>query len=213
MRFVFDFLGDIASAVEARRCAACREPRAASPVFCDGCVVLLDAAPAHLVAPSRDASLFLHAGPLRDAIHRAKYGADPYVAALLARLFDDVAAEYRGLATVLLPVPLHPYRLRARGFNVPALFAKRLGARAAVAVSYGLRRVRNTAAQVALSVNDRAANVRDAFFAEDVRGHDVLLVDDVRTTGATLCEARLACERAGANSVRTLSLAFAPDAT
>lgn len=213
MRFVFDFLGDLASAVEARRCAACREPRAASSVFCDGCVVLLDAAPGHLVAPSRDASLFLYAGPLRDAIHRAKYGVDPYVAALLARLFDEIAAEYRPLATLIIPVPLHPRRLRARGFNVPALFAKRLGARAVIPISYGLRRVRDTTAQVALSANERAENVRDAFLAEGVQGHDVLIVDDVRTTGATLRETRLACERAGARSVRTLSLAFAPDAT
>jgi ComF family protein len=110
----------------------------------------------------------------------------------------------------VVPVPLHPRRAELRGFNQAALLAKpvarALGARLAIA----LRRERDTLAQATLDRALRLRNMKEAFSAvRRVNGESVLLVDDVRTTGATLEACSAALLAAGAKDVRTLVLAHA----
>lgn len=161
-----------------------------------------------------------HARPLREAVHALKYGglralAGP-LAQILAQCWGAWARERRGApaASDVLPVPLHAARVRRRGYNQSALLARALAERAGLAYREGwLTRVRDTPPQVGLSPLERWENVGGAFVCPRpaaVRGAEVLLVDDVMTTGATLEACARALREAGAARVWALTLTRAP---
>jgi ComF family protein len=112
-------------------------------------------------------------------------------------------------------VPLHPWRRLRRGFNQARDLAERLDR----PVVDALRRVRATPAQMALNAATRHTNVRNAFTLSlrcavglsgpRITGQRIVLVDDVRTTGATLDECAKVLRRAGAGDVRALTVAAA----
>lgn len=170
-------------------CIACEAEllsKEAGP-FCDGCVVSLEpcgAAKGDVVTP------YLYGGALADAIKRFKYHHAPEVGALLAPLFLRAEARYREFApTLVVPVPLHPQKLRARGYNQAALLALGLGRALGVRVHpTALRRLRDTESQASLGSQERRNNLVGAFErGAQLSEHErVLLVDDVCTTGATL---------------------------
>ncbi|WP_234087308.1 ComF family protein [Azonexus sp. R2A61] len=126
--------------------------------------------------------------PIDRLIQAFKYGQR----LALAPWFATRLAEIDGLPTVdrILPMPLHPSRLRERGFNQAGEMATHLGKRLQCPVDLNsLRRCRPTAHQADLPLNARAANVRGAFAcAASLDGLRVLLVDDVLTSGATADE-------------------------
>ena len=138
-------------------------------------------------------------GPVEEAIHRFKYEGWRALAPALAGLcVAHLAADVPPRA-VLIAVPLHPRRRRARGYNQAELLAADLRRRLHLAGPRGrLARLRDTAPQVGLDRLRRQANVDDAFVWQGPRltGESVVLVDDVTTTGATL-EACAAAIRAG----------------
>ena len=152
-------------------------------------------------------------GPLRRAVHRLKYRGRSGAARTLAGLLVPLAAELTpgrpAPAAVLIPVPLDPGRERQRGYNQAALLARPLAGALRLPCAPGLlRRRRPTLPQVGLSRARRWENVRDAFQAHpDVSGREVLLVDDVTTTGSTLGSAAGACRAAGALRVSAITLA------
>jgi ComF family protein len=157
----------------------------------------------------------LHTHPLRAAIHALKYGGRPELAPLLARYLSAVFvdAPWSRLAQpidLLVPVPLHPQRQQARGYNQAELLARAFGASVALPVETAwLHRVRDTRQQVGLGPRERHANVTDAFYAEDaLAGRVLLLIDDVCTTGATLRACAAAAHTAGAQAVYALTLAM-----
>ena len=151
-------------------------------------------------------------GAAREAVHRLKYGNLRAIAPLLGSLLADFLTE-RGLyGDILVPVPLHRRRERQRGYNQAALLARRVGERLELPVGAdALSRRRDTPSQTARSqVEERRANVQDSFHCprhEMVRGLDVLLVDDVCTTGATLEACAVALKNAGASSVMGVTFA------
>jgi len=107
---------------------------------------------------------------------------------------------------LVVPVPLHRRRRRARGFNQAEELARHLG----LEWKNVLRRTRATSSQTDLPAARRHANVRNAFSlkrSHAVDGLTVLLVDDVSTTGATLNACAVALRRAGARDVRALTAA------
>ena len=111
---------------------------------------------------------------------------------------------------ILVPVPLHPYRLIARRYNQSALLARALAdLLQAPLLSNGLHRIKRTKPQTHLNAQQRGVNVRGAFHAVPsvVQGQSVLLVDDVFTTGATTGAATLALKKAGAKRVAVTCLA------
>ena len=112
---------------------------------------------------------------------------------------------------LIVPVPLHPRRLAARGFDQAWLLAREVAkALGATAHARAVRRIRATPPQVGLGRAAREANVRGAFVAyETVARSNVLLVDDVLTTGATLRACAEALMLAGARSVRAVVVARA----
>ncbi len=114
---------------------------------------------------------------------------------------------------LIVPVPAHRLRLLRRRYNQAALLANRLGALLSLQVSPdALIRTRRTKVQDGMTREDRFRNLAGAFAAHPrraglLRGRNVLLVDDVMTSGATLAAAAEACHAAGACAVSVLSLA------
>lgn len=111
---------------------------------------------------------------------------------------------------LLVPVPLHPSRLRYRGFNQSLLLAQHVGAFLGVDVRDVLKRTRRTDAQVTLGAEQRQANVAGAFAARHdaaIAGLSIVLVDDVITTGATISACSEELRQVGAKSVRAVSIA------
>jgi len=159
----------------------------------------------------------------REAVHALKYGALP-------RIADDLAAAIAGVslptdaASVLVPIPLAPKRLRQRGYNQSEALARALSRLWKIPFVDVLIRSRETATQTALTPETRLANVAGAFTPGPKtpgrrpgvsRDATYILVDDVFTTGATLAEAARALEQAGARTIYgvTFGRAVIPDFT
>ena len=194
------FLEGFVQLVAPARCVGCEE--LCSRVFCAACESLLEPA-ASLSA------VFEYGGPIADAIHRFKYRSRSELGAALGSLMTQAALRWAGEVDAVVPVPLHWRRRRWRGYDQAALLARPTAKALGVpALLRGLRRVRHTPSQVNLPHDERQANVAGAFAPGRLRGVGrVLLVDDVRTTGATLEAASKALRAGGAREVRTLVLA------
>ncbi|MEY4272111.1 MAG: hypothetical protein RL250_977 [Verrucomicrobiota bacterium] len=152
-------------------------------------------------------------GPVRDIIHRIKYGGAPWLAEDLAHaaLADDLFRRHL-MGARLVPVPLHAARLRERGYNqaerVAAWLAARLPGSAYAPV---LIKQAETVSQTRLDRQERRANVRRAFRVApgakiDPRSRYVV-IDDVLTTGATLHACAATLRAAGAGHVDAAALA------
>jgi ComF family protein len=154
-------------------------------------------------------ALFQYDFPADRLVHALKYGHQLAVAnwsgQQLAELLRNANFE------AILPLPLHPDRLRERGFNQSAEIAKVLGNCLNFPVDRGsLLRTRATPPQAALAHKDRYKNVRGAFECRtDFSGKHVVLVDDVMTTGATVNECSRVLKLHGAASVTVAVIARA----
>jgi len=192
------------------RCACCDEALDRTAVFCAPCATTVMSQ----VGGSESTIAFAqYGGAVAVAIQRLKYRGRPELAAPLGELLRSVAAAHGLRAELVIPVPLHPCRLAERGFNQAGLLAHRichdLGAKLSTSV---LRRCRHTPPQAGLSATERADNVRAAFTINKpwrLQGKRVVLVDDVRTTGATLEACRTRLLAAGAKEVKCLVVAIA----
>ena len=159
-------------------------------------------------------SVCFYEGVCRKAIHAFKYDGCTVLARPLGRLMSDYWTRYPTLscADVVVPVPLHPARLRERGYNQAGLLAREMANVVGLTSDERcLARLRATPPQVGLSGRQRKDNVRGAFCCsgEECAGRQVVLVDDVCTTGATLEACAAALYQAGAGGVRALTLARA----
>jgi ComF family protein len=179
-------------------CVACRD--ASDPILRTVGTLAVEAAGAH-------------EGPLREAIHRLKYGNEPGLAAELGAL---VAARIAaGLAhglqlDAIVPVPLHRRRERERGYDQARALAAVAALATGVPLCPALHRLRSGPAQATLGQRERQTNVRGAFagVAGSLAGLRVALIDDVSTTGATLADAAAAVRACGARAVRAYAVAL-----
>lgn len=157
----------------------------------------------------RTIALFRYDFPADRIVHALKYGHQLAVAKWCGqRLAEQLSAETFDLT---LPLPLHPERLRQRGFNQSAEIAREFGnclfLRADRSI---LLRTRQTTPQAELPPKERRKNVRGAFECQaDLRGMRILLVDDVLTTGATANECARVLKLHGAASVTVAVVARA----
>lgn len=152
-------------------------------------------------------------GALRKLIHLLKYSGVVTLATPLAALLGVVVHNEPGLGAVdvVVPVPLHPRRQRARGYNQAECLARKLAGLLALPLdARSLGRSRDTASQTGLTPRQRRENVRGAFAVRPRSQLDakrILLVDDVCTTGATLNACAHTLKRAGASEVQAVTLA------
>ena len=163
-----------------------------------------------LKALSRLRSAAAYEGPLELAIQRFKYGGWQRLAEPLALLIAQRIAVEGLAARCAVAVPLHPSRLRQRGFNQSELLARELRLRMSLTQPPGeLVRTRATPPQVGHDRRWRLENVRDAFEwrGAALTGSPIMLVDDVATTGATLEACAAALRAGGAGPVMGVSVA------
>jgi ComF family protein len=152
-------------------------------------------------------------GVLAEAIHLFKYRGKTLLARPLGAFLVD-AMKRLPKVDCLVPVPLHPSRLREREFNQSLLLCDSLKAESGLPVIHdGLERVRETPPQIGLAHAARRGNVRRAFVSkgpERIEGRRIVLIDDVFTTGATVNDCARALKRAGAETVCVLTVARTP---
>ena len=194
-------------------CPSCGRPFAletGEDHFCEACLrkrPLYEAA----AAPYR------YEATLMDAIHQFKYVPKGHLGDILGPLLAEFAARrFDGNDDFLIvPVPLHPKRLRERGFNQSLLLARHVAKPWDADLDwFSLRRRKYTLPQTGLGKEERRKNVRGAFEVTDskgMKGRTALLVDDVATTGSTLNECSGVLMKAGCEKVFCLTLAMTPN--
>lgn len=155
---------------------------------------------------------FLFDGVIRDAIHEFKYRNLRALASSLAGLMSGYLQENPVPGDVLVPAPLHPRRLRERGYNQSALLARGLSRLTGLPVVEGcLIRRKYTLSQARSSgVKERQDNVTGAFACRDgrLKGKKIILIDDVSTSGATLNTCAGVLKASGAENVWGLVIAL-----
>ncbi|MGM7678162.1 ComF family protein [Microbacterium sp. A94] len=187
-------------------CAGCDIP---GTLLCEQCREELDADPVRLQTPLGlpvIAALPFHGVPAR-CIRRLKEDGETLLARPLGRAVAATVAEADLPAAVLVPMPTGRTAFRRRGYRVPELLLRRAG----LPMQRALTQTRRTADQRGLGIAERSANVAGSMRARHARGvRDVLLFDDVVTTGATLDEAARALNDAGLRVCGAVTLAATP---
>lgn len=171
----------------------------------------LAASPSHLCGSCRESpppfdaavSGGEYGGPYRDLLHTFKFNQRPDLARYIAGLMMETISLPD--VEVIMAVPLHPRRLRARGYNQSLLMAREMGRISGIPLSIDdLARVKATRPQFELKHDEREENVRGAFRVTRpaaVEGKRILLIDDVYTTGSTVRECAKVLKKAGAEAV------------
>ena len=151
---------------------------------------------------------------IREAIHRFKYRRAREFDRIFARLLLSSVNYYRILFppdAILVPVPLHARRKRARGFNQSDVIAARLSELLTLPLAtYALVRIKHTDPQAGLTKTTRLENIAGSFSVPNpamVHKKTIILVDDVKTTGATLNEAARVLKECGAKRVWAVTIA------
>lgn len=186
-------------------CPRCALPVAQPGTLCGACL-------AQPPVYSQSRIPFVYARPIDRLITGLKFQQHFHQARLLGELLaPQLPVTFIQELDALLPVPLHPRRLRERGYN-QALEISRFIARRHELPLLGdiCRRVRATAAQSALPLKQRKHNLRQAFdCSEDLDGLRLGIVDDVVTSGHTVNELARCLQRAGAESISVIAVARA----
>jgi ComF family protein len=232
------FLGGIADLLLPPVCISCRARIGNHGLLCGACFAKIDfiappvcarlgvplpydtGAPALSAAAiasppvyDRARAVARYSDTMRELIQSFKYRDRQEGLPLFARWLKRAGEELLSDADLLVPVPLYPSRLWWRRFNQSAMLATALGRLTGVPTEcFLLKRVRRTASQVGLSVDQRRRNVAGAFRldragAHRVKGKRVVLIDDVITTGATVEACARVLRRARAARVDVLALA------
>jgi ComF family protein len=196
------------------RCAHCGR---VDTRFCEVCLAALQRLPLAIrrteQAPLKAlVSSGLHTGVLQSSVQAIKYYQTRRLAPLLAERLVRVVQEQTWTFDSVLPVPMHTRRLQERGYNQ----AEEISQALALQLGYphipsALQRVQATRSQVGLTRPERLENVAGAFIGKPnlLTGKRVLLVDDVRTTGATIATCGRAVLDAGADAVYGLTVTAA----
>ncbi len=184
-------------------CPKCGRPQS-SGVLCPACVSWQSSIEC-IRSPLR------FEGLTREAVHQFKYNNLRSLKHILTAILTDYLLQYPLPSDVIVPVPLHPRRLRERGYNQSHLLAAELSRRMNLPLVDGeLKRIKYLQPQVKTkSVQERRENVKDSFDCRTfpLPAAHVLLVDDVATSGATMDACAAALKKAGVKSVYGLSLA------
>ncbi len=214
------------------RCALCGQAGIGHRDLCPGCLADLPrnntpchrcgaplhgggtlCGPCHHAPPPFDHSIipFRYGPPLDHLLQQLKFHQRLHLAPLLgALLADAILSRGRSLPELILPVPLHPTRLRERGYNQALELARPVAHQLALPVDWrGVARQRQTQAQTSLQGRERRKNLRNAFVVQRELPRHVAIVDDVVTTGATVSELAKTLKRSGVERVEIWAIARA----
>ena len=216
-----ELLSLIADAIYPPKCIACdallgadREDRGYICLDCNSRIVWLesDFFSANLKKQEFDSSgsLAAYDGAWQEVVHKFKYNNRTDLAGQLGEMLSRrIDYEY----DLITAVPLHPKRLRERGYNQSALLAKVVAKKTGFKFNLGIfKRVKHSAPQVGLAKEERMENIRGAFEpcgSWKAKDADILLIDDVITTGATVNECAKVLKKAGAGRVDVMTIARA----
>lgn len=216
---------DIALPVGKRICTGCRtklvpisEPRCfccsksladASQEYCRNCLQVSH----HF---ERGMGIFSYSPVIQKSLYQLKYGQRQEYGIFYGEVLAFYAKEQiaRWSIELLIPIPLHRKRREKRGYNQAEVLAWTLGKKLQLPVdTRSLLRKKNTKPQKELEAKERKQNMRDAFRVPDgrekfLKGKNILLVDDIYTTGATIDSAAKCLKQAGANKVYFLTVAI-----
>lgn len=165
------------------------------------------------VAPNVEAiSAFVYEENAAKLVHDLKYGAKGHAAYALGAFMAARCEDLKRSDFVVVPVSMHPRRYLSRGFNQSVYLAREVSSRLSLPVCSALCKTRNTPHQTGLDAKSRNENLTDSWrvkdrAAERIKGRPVLLIDDVRTTGATIRTCAKALLSAGASRVLALTAA------
>ena len=152
---------------------------------------------------------FVYDGEAKELIHKMKFGGRKFIASTLGAFMADCFVKNGMSADVIAFVPMTKQEERKRGFNQAELLAREVGDRLKLPVLPALQKVKDTSAQKELTREDRMTNLEGAFRCvfDEVKRLNVLLVDDVFTTGITANECAKALLKGKAKSVSVLTAA------
>jgi ComF family protein len=183
-------------------------PRCAAPLPPDADTTLCGECIKQLPSWDEAKSPLAYAYPIDKLVQRFKFEGDLSTGRLLGSLLADYLAAGGDRPDCIVPVPLHPSRLKERGFNQAVELARPISKRLRLRVRLDLcARIRATEVQSRLDAAERKKNLRDAFaVTASVQGMHLVLLDDVVTTGATAETLAHALREAGAARVSLWSV-------
>lgn len=205
-------------------CVACeKELKTPGPHICKRCGAVLKSGGAHCYACRGSKakkyrckvirSAFVFNASSRALVHALKYQQADYLAGHMGKMLLKKFSLFAELAAtdLIIPVPLHPKKKRARGYNQSELLAKTFARELGLPVdTRALVRCRDTVSQTKLGRQGRLTNMIGAFscrYPQRIKGKTILLIDDVATTGATLEGCAVALKQAGAKTVLAYTFA------
>ncbi len=199
-------------------CLGCQTPLEAmnEPHLCGRCISSINrnAMPPFELGdlPVKAYSACLYDGALKELVHRFKYKGKTVLAGIFSKLMIDYIKDNPEIAEVDLVtvVPLHKERLREREFNQSLLLAGPVSKEYSLLLANTLEKTRRTRYQNELSKSERLENLDGAFTLSpgaQIKDKNILLVDDIMTTGSTLEECAKALLSGGAKSVTSFTLA------
>lgn len=203
-RFCEDCLAEVTVLSESR-CSICGNKTANNSFICNECQVT----PYYF---SNACSWAAYGGSLREAIHALKYRQDLGLGDFFATFLVALLIEKSWQFDLVIPVPLSTTRRKQRGYNQSELFSRPIARFFSTQHSNtALMRTRDTGEQYKRNSSERKTNLEDAFFANPakLKAREVLLVDDIITTGATIKACSKTLLEAGAGKVLVISLAKA----
>ncbi|HHT0594045.1 TPA: ComF family protein [Legionella anisa] len=140
--------------------------------------------------------------PLRNLLHQFKYHNGLYLGSFLSQLMIHSLPKDGPMPQCLIPVPMHPQRVKSRGFNQAAVLARLLAKK--LQLPYDLtscQKILNTEPQASLDGEQRQKNLHHAFKAKKIPWNHVAIVDDLLTTGSTANELAFTLKKSGAKKV------------
>lgn len=192
-----------------KKCIGCKKE---GQYICKNCELFLSEAPNLFEAEPRTMSVWEYEGIIEKAILKIKYdGYYDIINELIEKAFEKIDLNLP-TDTYITYVPMHKTKERQRGFNQAELIAKRVGEKTGKPVIKILEKTKDNRTQVGLNPQERIENVRGVFYCskpnfEQFNPKDVLLVDDVYTTGATMRECIKVLKIGGVKNIWGFTLA------
>ena len=189
--------------IKTERCDHCGRITAYSVNYCNSCIE-------KNINFDKARSAFDYEMPISALIKGFKYDGKRYLSEVFANELKKIYVREFMLADVIVYVPMTEERLKERGYNQAELIAEELSELISVPVSHNaLKKTRETPRQANLTKQERRNNLRKSFTAykNEIEGKNVLLIDDVLTTGATADIISMLLKRKGAKTVTVLTVA------